>query len=168
MTEGEMKICGMTLLAVATAGSALAAPLPATQIMGTFAGASVTSTTTEFVCVLNDGRGEFQRSSPTAAKPNPPAMIAMPRTATFNARTGDGYKASSGVVVLNFTNASAGTMQIDFDYSKAGSSLPSGESVPFRAYKEVWNPNTSILRVTFDIIFDHCILPVRALFRAAP
>jgi hypothetical protein len=163
-----MKFYIISLFAVATAGSALAASFPTTQIMGTFASSSVTGTSTDFVCMLNDGQGQFQRISPTAARPNPPAMIAMPPAATFNARTGGGYKASSGVVVLHFTSANAGIMQIDFDYSKAGSSLPSGESVPFRAYKEAWNPTTSILRVTFDIIFDHCTLPVRALFRAAP
>jgi hypothetical protein len=164
-----MKISLVSLLMAANVGSAVAASSPpAAQIMGTFATSAATSKTTEFVCTLNDGQGEFQRMSPTAAKPNPPAMIAMPRAATYNAKTGSGYKASSGVVVLNFTTAAAGNMQIDFDYSKASQNLPSGETIPFRGYREVWTPSTSTLRVTFDVVFDHCTLPVRALFRSAP
>jgi hypothetical protein len=164
-----MKICSISLAAVAAAGSALAASLPpTTQIMGTIAASSVANARTGYVCTLDSGRGEFQRPAATAATPNPPAMIAMPRTATFNQRTGGGYRASDGVVVLNFTTGSTGIMRIDFDYSDAGSRLPSGESVPFRSYREIWVPSTSTLHVTFDIVFDHCILPVKALFRAAP
>ena len=136
--------------------------------MGTFATSFVVSKTTDFVCMLTDGRGQFQRMLPTTAKPYPPAMMAMPRLATYNAKTGSGYKASSGVVVLNFATATAGNMQIDFDYSKSGASLPSGETVPFKGYREDWNQNTSTLRVNFDVMFDHCTLPVRALFRSEP
>jgi hypothetical protein len=164
-----MKIGFIALAVAATAGSASAASLPpTTQIMGTFAGSSAVSSDTEFVCTLEDGKAEFQRPARTAGRPNPPAMIAMPHLATFNAKTGGGYRASSGVVVLNFASATTGTMQIDFDYSKAVSTLPSGESVPFRAYRETWAPSASTLRVSFAIVFDHCTLPVKALFRAAP
>jgi hypothetical protein len=92
----------------------------------------------------------------------------MPKIATYNSKTGGGYMASSGVVLLTFTSASTGTMSIDFDYSKTGASLPSGETVPFKAYKETWTPSASTLRVSFSIQFAHCTLPVEALFRAAP
>lgn len=164
-----MKISLVSLFIVADVGSAIAAsPPPHALIMGTFAASAVVSKTTDFVCTLGDGQGQFQRMVPTAAKPNPPAMIAMPRAATYNAKTGSGYEASSGVVVLNFTTASAGNMRIDFDYSKPSRNLPSGETVPFRDYREVWNPSISTLGVTFDVIFDHCTLPVRALFHSAP
>lgn len=164
-----MKFGLISWLAVFLGGTAVAAPAPpTTQIMGTFAGNSVANGSTGFICMLDPGRGEFQRLGSTAVKPNPPAILAMPRTATYNAKTGGGYRASDGVVLLAFTSATAGSMRIDFDYSAIGAKLPSGEAVPFKAYKEVWDPSASTLRVTFDIVFPHCTLPVEALFRAAP
>jgi hypothetical protein len=166
----KMKLQSISLLPVLLGGAAaLGAPSPpTTQIMGTFAGNSVVDPSTRVVCTIEPGRGEFQRSKATVARANPPAILAMPRMATYNAENGSGYKASDGLVLLVFASATAGVLRIDFDYSAAYPKLPSGESVPFKGFKEVWDPEASTLRVTFDVVFSHCTLPVRALFRAAP
>jgi len=163
----KFRLVSCLLGSVAGQAAAASAP-PTTQIMGTFAGVSVANGDAGYVCALEAGRGAFQRQQPTSAKPNPPVLLAMPRTATYNAKTGAGYKASDGVVVLAFTTAVTGAMRIDFDYSAPNSRLPSGESVAFRAYKQVWDAATSTLRVSFDIDFAHCTLPVNAMFRSAP
>lgn len=155
----------ISLLALVTSGAAFAASTFPAQVFGTVASSSIVSNTTNFVCTLEDGRVEFQRAAPTSARPNPPAVIGLPRFATYNAQTGDGYQGSSGMVVLNFTSATTGNLHIDYDYSASGSLLPSGESVPFRAYRESWSPSTSTGRILFNVVFEHCTLPVRILLR---
>jgi len=121
----KFRLVSCLLGSVAGQAAAASAP-PTTQIMGTFAGVSVANGDAGYVCALEAGRGAFQRQQPTSAKPNPPVLLAMPRTATYNAKTGAGYKASDGVVVLAFTTAVTGAMRIDSIIQRQTRDFPPG------------------------------------------
>src|SRR5579859_4763322 len=161
-----MKFYVIAVAGLCLAQPALAAsPPPETVIMGTVAAAGASGT--GHGCTTNAGPAMFQRRAATAAQPNPTAILDLPSVAVSQQFPPSGLSLT-GTLLLRFTSATAGKAQFDYDQSTINSNLPLGQTVPFSNYKQVWTPSSATLKVTFDINFPNCSLPVLTLFRSIP
>jgi len=146
---------------------ALAASAPPTTVMlGTSAIASG-SGVDKHHCGTNPGPAGFQRGAASAGTPNPPAILNLPAVFASGPALSMDFS-FTGVVLLHFTTATGGVASFDFDQGTVNSKLPSGKSVPFGGYSQVWTASAGTLRVSFNILFSDCTLPVAALFRTIP
>ena len=162
-----MKIAATLLfgLAAAPAAQAASAP-PTTLLMGTVAASDVAGKHSN--CMANAGQALFQRAAATVANPHPLAFVSVPSIKASGGNT-NLYVDYVGVLRLNFTSATAGTLTADYDALGTGQELPTGTSFLFEKYSAIWTSTSSSLKVSFKIIFTAaCVLPITALFRGTP
>jgi hypothetical protein len=158
-----MKHCLVVTVGLCFAQSALAASTPPTTVMmGTVAVTPTITGASGYHCATIQGPASFQRGAGSAGIANPPAIISVPGVGLSSGFAGSSY---IGVIVLKFANAIGGTASFDYDQSTNNSNLPSHETAPFGNYSQVWTPSAGTLKVSFNILFKNCTLPVMALFR---
>jgi hypothetical protein len=157
MKRSILVIAGLCLAQPAFAASAP----PTTVMMGTVAATSAKGVG-KYQCGTNPGPAMFQRAATSPTKPNPPAIIDFPAVFLGSLSVGSSF---TGAVALQFTSAAAGTVRFDYDRETINTNLPAGKTAPFSKYKQVWTPSSGMLKVTFDIDFANCTLPIVALFR---
>jgi hypothetical protein len=163
-----MKISAYALLGLLFATPAMAGSgPPTTPIMGTIASAANTGAG-GYYCSIALGQAQFQRNAATARIPNATAMISLPEVDYFNPKISAETRLAVGVVRLIFSSATAGKMKIDLEASKANSPLPTGDTVAFTDYSQVWSASDQTLEVSFNLAFSHCPMTFKALFRAEP
>ena len=119
-------------------------------------------------CRVYAGQALFQRGAATAANPHPVALVSVPLVSGITQSTENDAQ-YVGVLRLNFTRATAGTLSADYNEAVIQPELPAASNSRFEKYSAVWTPSSASLKVSFDIIFTGaCIVPVTALFHATP
>jgi hypothetical protein len=156
---------------------------PTTVMIGTTTDAGVNGSGGAH-CGSSSGPASFQRQAVFAGAPLPSAVISLPsvyHTTPAKPGSGSGARGAAkpaiatpdhgtfvGGMVLKFTSAAAGTIAFDFRQDITfNTTLPSGYAADFTGYSQIWTPSAGTLKVSFDIVFANCTLPIVALFRAA-
>lgn len=161
-----MKIALATLAGLCLAPPAFAAATPPSSvIMGTAINGHGAGDSNH-LCAATSGPALFQRAAATANAPNPTAILSLPGLGT-SAFPPDPTYSFVGVVRLQFTSATAGNARFDYDLHHS-KTLPSSETIEFSDYSQVWAPSAGTLKVSFNVLFKDCTLPVLALFRTIP
>ena len=157
-----MKYGLLLTLGLCLAQPALAASdLPTTVMMGTVATASVTGVNLHH-CSTNPGPAMFQRGAVSVGNPHPPAILDLPSVGVSQRLIGFSF---TGAILLRFTSATGGNVGFDYNQSTINTTLPTGVTARFGNYSQVWTPSAGTLKVSFDILFQNCTLPIVALFR---
>jgi hypothetical protein len=154
---------------------------PTTVMMGT--APSISSTGINgYHCSANAGPASFQRGPILVGAPIPPAIISVPGVAASGpgvpppgvignrgvanqAVSSPAVASYTGVLFLKFTSAKGGTIGFDYNQGTVNSVLPSGNTAPFNNYSQVWNAGAGTLKVSFNIVFPNCTLPLVTMFR---
>ena len=166
MGEIGMKRTVIMIAGLCIAPAAIAASVPpATLMMGTVAATNGTGKS-GYRCSANGGQAFFQRGPVVAGTAVPQAVISVPSVGfSILPAGGESY---TGVLSLKFTSATGGTVAFDYNQDTVNSVLPSGDTAHFNGYGQVWTPDAATLKVSFNIAFKNCTLPVVGLFHAQP
>ena len=152
-----------TLLSVLPIAAAIADTATPTKLMvGSVYEHTGTPSQSGYACAIKAGAGSFQREAATTKEKNPDALLSLPEVTIKSGATTTSY---SALATLDFSTATSG--KIMFDDNDGDDAAPKTK-VAFAGYSQVYSSKTFELKVTFNLNFKGCTLPVKALFRAAP